>query len=438
MSRPFSIFWKHVFRFAALSLIGSSALLSAACGGASNVAAPRSIMAAPFILREGATPDLVGPGKGLVPDTWNNIHAFQVFDGDIPPGQAQSDASRYDAVWGSAEPSAWKAGNSRIVTGYYAPFDGDFTLESLQWWKTHHPTWILYKCNKTTPAWPSGLTNIPLDISNPAVVAWQMSTYGPTIEANGYTGLDVDLVGLNNADGGCGVWVKGVWVPRFTGQLKDTLWTAAVLDWFHYAYAYLHGLPRPLYLGANNVPEARPLGDPSQIDLLNHVDLIDDEQSFTMYGNGYASAADVSLIVGWMKYTQSLGRAWVVDDKFNANTLSDQQLGWAISTYLLGKYHSAALFADHLPGYGYEYWHPEYLSETGSPCADAYGYETDKGLFLRKYTDALIVTNASPSNTYKFTLPKSSYTDIFGNKVTSPMTVVPDDGDILLTTSGCE
>jgi hypothetical protein len=434
MSRNFFVFSQRAFRLAAAALACSSALLSASCGGA----AQRSLVDAPLMLREGTNPDLVGPGKGLVPDTWSNIHAFQVFDGDIPPGQAQSDASRYDAVWGSDEPSAWKAGNPRIVTGYYAPFDGDFHMNSLEWWKSHHPSWVLYKCDKTTPAWPSGLMNVPLDISNPATVAWQMATYGPTIEADGYTGLDVDLVDLNNADGGCGVWINGVWKPRFTGQFKDASWTAAVLDWLHYAYAYLHGLPRPLYLGVNNVPEARPLGDPSQIDLINHTDLIDDEQSFTMYGNGYASSADVSLIVGWMKYTQGLGKAWVVDDKFNVNTLSDQQLGWAISTYLLGKYHSAALFADHLPGYGYQYWHPQYLSEIGSPCGDAYGYAHDNGLYLRKYTAALIVSNASVNTTYKFTLPKSSYVDIFGNKITSPMSILPDDGDVLLTTSGCK
>jgi hypothetical protein len=363
-----------------------------------------------------------------------------VFDGDIPPGQAQQDAYRYDAVWGTGQPTVWKSGNPHIVTGYYAPFDGDFDpTKTLTWWKYHHPSWILYKCDEKTPAKLSGLVNVPLDISNPNVVAWQMQTYAPTIEAHEYSGLDVDLVGLQNMGGGCGVFVKkGVWQQKFTGQEDDDAWAQAVLAWFHYAYPYLHGLPRPLSLGANNVPELRPLGDPEEVDLVNHMDLMDDESAFTYYGNSYASAPTVALIVGWMKYTQSIGKAWVVDDKWNTSSLTQQQLGWSISTYLLGKYHSSALFTDHLPGYGHEYWFSQYLSEVGSPCADAYVVGKDAGLYFRKYTQSLVVTNATVNKTYTVPLPHAAYVDIFGSPITSPMTVTPDTADVLLTTSGCK
>jgi hypothetical protein len=319
----------HDIRRASIALaVAFSVAACAGCGAITGMSKDAGLESTIQQVR----PGIVGPGKGVIPDTWDDIHAFQVFDGDIPPRQAEQDAYRYDAVWGTQEPASWRAGNPRIVTSFYAAFDGDFGHNTLAWWKNHFPSWILYKCDKKTPAYPSGLSNIPLDISNPAVVAWQMQTYGPTIEADNYTGLAVDLVGLNNADGGCGVWINGVWTQRFTGKLKDDAWSQAVLGWFHYAYAYLHALPRPLVLEANNVPENRPLGDPEQIDLLNHMDLLDDESSFTLYGNGYASDATVALIVGWMKYTQSIGKAWVVDDKWNTQSLSDPQRGWSISS----------------------------------------------------------------------------------------------------------
>ena len=420
---------RSAFVFIAAAVVGISGCSSS--GGAGLQAAMPTMQDQRF--------KIVGPGKGVIPDTWENIHNFQVFDGDITAQQAQQDAYRYDAVWGTGKPGAWKAGNSRIVTGYYAPFDGDFDAHStLGWWRAHHASWVLYKCDKKTPAYPSGLLNIPLDISNPAVVAWQMQTYGPTIEADGYSGLAVDLVGLSNADGGCGVWVNGVWQQRFTGQLKDDAWSQAVLGWFHYAYGYVHSLPRPLILEANNVPENRPLGDPEQVDLLNHMDLLDDESAFTIYGNQYASSAAVAVTVGWMKYTQSIGRVYVVDDKWNTRTISHQQLGWSISTYLLGKYHAAALFTDHLPGYGYEYWFQQYLAQIGSPCGDAYVVNKDAGLYFRKYSTSLVVTNASISHTYKATLPQLAYVDIFGNVVKSPMTVPPDTGDVLIGATGCK
>ena len=382
-----------------------------------------------------------GPGPGQIPDTWTGIHAFQVFDSRISHDKAVQDAYRYDLVWGTMQPTAWKLGNPRIITSFYAPFDGDFTptaTHSIQWWNHFHPDWVLYKCDQKTPAWPSGLPNVPLDISNPAVVQWQMSTYAPMMESEFYGGLAADLVGLDNAGGGCGVWIKGVWTPRFTGQAKDDAWSQAVLAWARGAYAALHRQPRPLALAVNHVPEARPFGDPEELDLLNHIDFNDDESSFTDYGNGYASNARVASILQYMKYVQELGKAWIVDDKWNTRSISQQQLGWSIATYLLGKYHSASVYIDHLPGYGYEYWYSQYVAEVGNPCGDYVPDPAHDGVYSRKYTTAYVLVNATYNKAYSIVLPKQSYTSIFGGTVTSPMTLGPDTGAILLTSQGCQ
>jgi len=372
-------------------------------------------------------------------DTWNDIHAFQVFDGEISKPQATAHAHRYGFVWGSSKPDAWSAGNPNIVTSWYAPFDGDFTTRhDLTWWKTNHPDWVLYKCDKKTPAGMGGLTNVPLDISNKAVVRWQLNTYAPTMEQQGYDALGEDLVGLNNANAGCGVWISGVWHQRFTGEKVDDAWTQAVLAWQHYAYGYLHGLSRPLMAGVNNVPENRPFGDPEQQQLLNNVDFVADESSFTNYGNAYASNAKVELILQWMKYIQDLGKSYIVDDKWNTQKLSNQQFDWAIGTYLLGKYHHAAVFIDHLPGYGYEYWFPQYSASLGHPCGDMYPDPLDTGVYYRKYTHAFVVVNASGNSSFLVNLPLPTYTDIWGNQVTSPSRIGADDAQILLTRlNGC-
>jgi len=388
------------------------------------------------------------PGNGIIAtsstklsigDTWSNIHAFQVFDGGITKSQAMADAHRYDFVWGSSKTSAWKSGNPKIVSSWYAPFDGDFTTQhGLTWWTANYPSWVLYKCDKTTLAGMDGLTNIPLDISNPAVVQWQMQTYAPHMTAGGYDALAEDLVGLNNANGGCGVWISGVWTPRFTGKMVDDAWSQAVLAWHEYAYAYLHSLPSPIQLGVNHVPENRPYGDPEEITLLNNVDFVDDESSFTDYGNGYASSAKVQLIIEWMKYIQGLGKPYIVDEKWNTQSLTHQQFDWSLGTYLLGKYHHASVFIDHLPGYGYEYWYSQYSASIGHPCGDMYPDLLFKGVFYRKYSKAFVVVNMSSTSAFNVVLPLPTYTSIWGDTVTSPMGIGPDDGGILLTTlNGC-
>ena len=407
-------------------------LMASCAGGASHMTA--ALPPAP------PTPQLMpGPGPGEIPDTWTGIHAFQVFDSRISHDKAVQDAYRYDLVWGTVQPTAWKQGNPRIIVTYYAPFDGDFSSKnSLTWWKQNHPDWILYKCDEKTPAWPSGLPNVPLDISNPAVVQWQMATYGPVMESGYFGGLAADLVGLDNASGGCGVFINGVWTQRFSGQPKDDAWSQAVLAWMRYAFGALHREPRPLSLGVNHVPESRPFGDPEEADLLNHIDYTDDESSFTDYGNGYASNTRVASILQYMKYVQQLGKAYIVDDKWNTRSISQQQLGWSIGTYMLGKYHSSSVYIDHLPGYGYEYWYQQYLASVGNPCGDYVADKTHPGAYERKYTGAYVVVNATYNRTFTITLPQPSYTSIFGGKVTSPLTIAGDTGAVLLTTKGCQ
>lgn len=415
------------------------ALVLTACGHISMVSPqPGSMAMAPSQgpLSQG---DFTLPNGRLMTDTWAGIHPFQVFDFNIKPGDATKHAYRYDFVWGSGKPGAWKAGNPNIVTSWYGPFDGDFTLKhDLTWWKANHPSWILYQCDEKKLANMDGLKNVPLDISNPAVVRWQMQTYAPQIEAGGYDGFAGDLVGLDNSTGGCGVFVNGVWTPRFSGQKVDPAWTQAVVAWHTFAFHYLHRLSRPLLLGANTVPESRPYGDPDMDQLIAHVDVIDDESSFTDYGNGYASADKVALIVQWMKYVQQQGVAYIVDDKWNTNTLSEQQFDWGLSTYMLGKYHLASVFIDHLPGYGKEYWMKQYATKIGSPCSDAYADPNDKGVLYRKYALSFVVVNSSSSQSYTVNLPQHSYQDIWGNTVTSPLHLTPDDAEVLLTTAnGC-
>ena len=63
-------------------------------------------------------------------------------------------------------------GPEGLVEVYRRPRDGVDISSNLSWWQEHHPSWVLYRCDRKTPAtyWGNG---IPLDLTNPEVLAWQ-------------------------------------------------------------------------------------------------------------------------------------------------------------------------------------------------------------------------------------------------------------------------
>lgn len=375
-------------------------------------------------------------GQSFMPATWDGIHNFQSFDAYVPYKAARSDAPRYDLVWGAGNPTDWSAGNPSILNTWYLPMttDGD-VRNTLTWWQSFHPDWILYHCDRVTPAWSQGLPQVPLDISNPATVQWQIQTYAGKAQAQGYLGLAADLVGFSNGNHGCGVWVNGQWVQRFSGQKDDPAWTQAVKNWAAYAHSYLHGLPRPMILAANHVPTSRPFGDPDEIALLANIDIDEDEMGFSDYGIGQLSDAAFNNSVAWMRYVQSIGHAYFVVDKWKTASVTTTELDWSIATYLMGKRGAASLDVVDASGYGYEYWFPQYAAAIGSPCAKMYA---SQGVYLRRFTGGVSVVNTSATTSFTVTLPQSSYTSIDGGAVQSPVLIAPSSGMVLLQpTPGC-
>ena len=346
-------------------------------------------------------------------------------------------------TWGSTEPLAWRSGNSAISAGYYLPFDTDADKTGfgnlghpLGWWQAKHADWVLYRCDRRTPAWVPGLpSNVPLDISNPAVVAYQMGLVVPYMTANGYTSLTVDTLSLQNAPGGCGVWTNRhtKWVQKFTGEKADPQWTATVMYWMAYVQWYLHGLSPQLPVLVNS-PGYITQGDPDEEALISRLDGFQDEGGFTGFGNHLANESSFRNRVWWAEYIQSLGKAYLVADLWHTDPDAVQR-DFALSTYLMGKEHQAGMLTAKYGSYGVEHYWPEFGSPIGSPCAAMY---YDQGAYLRKYTGALVIVNPRSSSAH-VTLPKSApnYVDLEARRVTDPLTVLQDDGYVLLTSNGC-
>src|SRR5437763_17004646 len=77
----------------------------------------------------------------VFPDTSDGIHLNLVFDYKVRPGTPTN--GLVDLVWGANRPR----GPLGDVHRRYVPFDRDATRQSRRWWRMHHPSWVVYRCD---------------------------------------------------------------------------------------------------------------------------------------------------------------------------------------------------------------------------------------------------------------------------------------------------
>jgi hypothetical protein len=445
--------------FIAASLAGACANHSGAAPTPGTAARSGLVKARPHAAPTETPP----PPSAYMDDTWNGIHVFQPFDNFdnkniIPASQAAADGPLYNVVWGSDSGTmvaAWKTNNPTIRTSYYIPIGTDALTDQFgnkghkkPWWQNHHPDWILYQCDQTTIAYVQGIPETPLDISNPDVIAYLESLVGTYAEGHGYAAIGADFAELNNPTGGnnggsrgCGVWTQNhtVWVQKFSGNPVDPAYASAVLNWLSSFRAYTHGLPRPMALWGNNVPGFVPPGDPGETQIVADLDIVEDESGDARYGK-FADDKFLNNTVTWAQYIQSQGKGYMPTGLWHVPALSSSQIEYAIAGYLMSKEQASAMTADPYGTYGIEHYYPAYTAPIGTPCAEMYGGPHYNGqyVYYRAFSGGLAVLSTSATTTYTVTLPQASYTDaVTGATVTSPLSVGPDNGFVLLNASGC-
>lgn len=143
----------------------------------------------------------------------------------MPAAQIDQHAAKIDAVWGTVEAGTWKSAHPGMLVSQYFIMGLDqysVTHHGLSWWQQNHPGWILYACTSGgTPthdvAYMSGVDvpDVPIDIHNPAAVAYQAEAMAQAARSGGYNALAVDApVGRPCA----GVTANGsVYSRRFSG-----------------------------------------------------------------------------------------------------------------------------------------------------------------------------------------------------------------------------
>jgi hypothetical protein len=369
-------------------------------------------------------------------DTWNNIHLFLSFDYRIPDPAAI--ARRYDFAWGAKvdHVAALRSGNPNIFLTYYMPFHrdkGTFSDEKayhdLAYWRAVHPDWVLYKCDRVTPAYEFGDPNVPLDFANPALVAWQIRTYAKPASKSGYDGIAADNVNLQNQFGACGVYRNGQWVQRYSGQINDPQWRADVITWLTRMQQAVYSLRHPLALIPNfSIDDLSP-SNPLMQQVVSHIDGIEDEEGFTRYGDGYLTGSAWLQRIQLIESVQKQHKPYYIVNQFPS--VGHAEIQWALASYLMGKEHSAALFISTIQGYGADLRYDGYNMQIGSPKGPMY---QTQNVYMRDYSDGLSIVNPSATDSYTVTLNADShYSDISGNPVGQTFTMPPHSGMVLLT-----
>ncbi|MDQ2866462.1 MAG: hypothetical protein M3R51_09575, partial [Candidatus Eremiobacteraeota bacterium] len=399
------------------------------------------------------------------PGTFGLMQIFDQFTPNIISApQAQADGPRYGVTWGARPGMApsWTAKNASLIATYYMPQETDASPvgwgdagHTYAWWKTNHPDWILYACDAagtptSTPAYIAELpNNVPLDIHNPEVVAYQIQTAAHYAIAENYNGIAFDEVLFENVTGtgvgsgyyGCGIYSNGSFVRRYSG-VHDANWEADTIAWVKAAHSILANDsvigPHHLKMVINH--PAGSISDPNEQAILANTDADLDETGFSDYGNYHASFSLFKTTVDWMRYAQAHGTAPLIVDNYSQHTaLTPLQTEYSVATYLMGNEGGSGLFTGNSSSYGAEQYLPQYQAQLGAPCGDYYGDSQSPAIFYRSFANALVVvSNGSSASEYAHLRSGHTYVDLMGRPVSNPMLVASGDAYVLLTTNGCQ
>lgn len=374
----------------------------------------------------GATP--VHPGLAK---TDANIHVGLAFNSYVTNYATEKGA--VDLVWGSNVPDQ----PTGVVNLAYAPATRigpgpNFQLPyTTSWFLTNHPDWIAYACDRQTIAYEFGEPNTPLDVYNPAVIAFLMQVeYIPLLQA-GYAGIGFDNVELTNKWNRCGHYdAQHNWVAEFTGQGLDPHYTQTIVQWGQMITQAIHAYQATAIVGMNFYFDFAQQN--ASLQLMSTADLLSDERSFTDWGR---TPPSVPFNQHWLDYMSAMqqylaaGGALFLINEEPTTTPTIPQKQWVLANYLLLKGHYTYLAIVGQQQYGQYYDKPEYHLNIGTPTT---GILTDGCIYLREFTKGIAIVNPSSSITYTAVLPARHYADLYGNPVGNTFNLPPGSGIVLL------
>ena len=350
-----------------------------------------------------------------------------------------SEAGRIDYVWGASSPPA----PASVYNTAYVKYARDQQeVHPLAWWQANHPTWIEYKCNKRKhkPAYQFGHKNVPLDISNPEVLAYQWQEEIAPRLAEGYEGMALDNLELTNESGRCGHFdASGKWIQQYTGASGDPAFTQSVLEWLATTREEIHAYSPTATVSINYSYDPR-VSAAANMALMEDADLVFDERGVTNWGqagNDRLAPALWAAVYESAVALQEDGSCYDLNNEFPGLSASIPagELEWAIANYLLIKgectYISISGFRTkklNQQDYGVLHWYPQYETAIGEPAGPA--AEQPSGAYLREFTGGLALVNPTLAAA-EVSLPPGQWYSASGEPLSGSMELAAQQGAVL-------
>jgi hypothetical protein len=351
--------------------------------------------------------------------------------------QLHNEIGVVDVVWGASSPYP-----KQVTDQFYTPFERDGPYgephHSLEWWKKDHPTWIEYRCDRKHVAFEYGERDVPFDIANPDVLAYQRTgAVDPALDA-GYQGIDFDNLELSNYSRRCGHYTaSGTWVAQYSGKPVDSNYLHDVLAWASGTFGYVHKFS-PTAVMAINFSYDSNYGSQRNYDLVTHTDEVLDEGGFTNYGSkghNVTTPLEWREIVGMIRAVQSNNGCYMEngEEPGLSKDITQAQRLWVVANYLLIRDDCTYVWMSGFTtsgaqDYGRILLYPEYRLAIGKPTDSAKAVEN---AWERNYSGGLALVN--PSNRSAAIPLHGNYVDENGRKYSRSITLDAETGEILLS-----
>ncbi|HEX5036372.1 MAG TPA: hypothetical protein VFX30_04375, partial [bacterium] len=314
-------------------------------------------------------------------------------------------------------------------------------VAELAYWKGTKPGWIVYRSNKTDPAWWGDSPTMPFDPTNPDVMDEMLKRirFWKNLDGVSYSALSLDVVFPANYYGVAGAYKGGTWASLFSGAqgydpahcaqgFCDTAWKDAVLAWLKRLRDEMHkdGVSLIINIGySGSIPPYTPIAsdDPALLQIFGIVDGVFDEGGFSGGGQrqtsdpckwlaydgayncspGYVGNFDLwSNYARYVKAVQALGKPYFTKNAFPTADYQTpptaRQIEWALASYLLVKEHSAYFYVTPLWDDGSTPLYPQLDVAIGHPCEPMQEISGSKTR-MRTYSHGFVVVNAAAGGT---------------------------------------
>ncbi|RQS14571.1 hypothetical protein DIE07_04580 [Burkholderia sp. Bp9002] len=351
---------------------------------------------------------------------------FLTFSSRLSDAWIMKHGSEYVFVWGESDGNkrdpvradVWKqyAPNTELST--YFPYGRDPARADPASWQKSHPDWIAYRCDGETMAELFDKPIVPLDISNPQVVAWQVGNF-----VNGqYRDIALDNFSTSNVERECGVKRNGRFVRQYTEDRAGTeRFAEAKVAWLERVTAQLHEAGKTVTV---NYQIDRPVDSPLVRRITKAVDSVLTEEMFPPRHKGRFKA-----ILDYADRLKREGKGFYAIYEIEVPSADTVQS--VMAAYLIYAWSRSAVSISAVQDYGSEPKYGGFDRSVGTPCEE---YRNSGGIYSRRYAGGVTVFADPMSPVAAVYRVPPGFSDVSGKPAPSALELKPGEGRILYRT----